>query len=129
MNKSGNTNMVLIVLLAFILIVGIFIFAVPLPYTATEVYTTQEPYTDTESYTVKEPYQIKICKNTLPNNVGDLVVGGITGMITGEDPFIECNMETRYKDATKFRTVTKYKPVRKERRVTEYATLFMRFTE
>lgn len=42
----------LIILLAS----AVVIFAIPIPYTATEIYSETEPYTATETYTEKEPY-------------------------------------------------------------------------
>ena len=41
---------------------AIFIFAIPLPYHPTEVYSVSEPYTDSETYYEQESYQDRECE-------------------------------------------------------------------
>jgi len=50
---------------AILVLAIIFVFAIPMPYTATEVYSESEPYTDTETY-YEEVYPTKP-KNANPN--------------------------------------------------------------
>jgi predicted nucleic acid-binding Zn ribbon protein len=45
------------IIISLLLLASIFIFAIPVPYYATEIYAEKEPYATTEQYTDKEAYQ------------------------------------------------------------------------
>jgi len=53
---SPTLSLVFKILIIISVIGVLFFFAIPVPYTATEVYTVNEPYDAEEKYTVKEPY-------------------------------------------------------------------------
>ncbi|MAE42710.1 hypothetical protein CMO93_02985 [Candidatus Woesearchaeota archaeon] len=120
-----NIIFLIIGVILFILVVGIF--SIPMPYAATEEYIEKEPYTAQESYTEQAPYVAEECETEIPTGIAD-VVGGLIDAITGNEPFQDCNEVTKYRIVTKYRTVTKYRDVIKTRSVTKYATLFQQWT-
>ena len=128
-----NSNNDLIGFSIFLLIVGIVIFVLPIPYTATEVYTEQEPYVDQEYYTEQQPITVEECKTDISLNPAEYLERGlknIDSILEGDlDKLIEtCKDVIKYRTITKSRDVVKYKTVTKERPVTKKATLFTRWT-
>lgn len=61
--KLGKHKWWLITSAIVLILATIFVFAIPLPYTAKEGYNEKVPYKAQESYTEKEPQSKSVCKN------------------------------------------------------------------
>jgi hypothetical protein len=154
---SNNKRNLFIGLGVFVVLLIAALFLVPIPYSTTVTYTTQEPftamvtYTDTEPYTVQEAYKEQVpmtveeCKADITanpttylnrgiDNLDALLKGNINVLLQTCKDVIKYNTETKYRDVIKYRTVQKqkseiqYKTVEKERQETKTATAFMFIT-
>lgn len=153
MNKKSAAWIYVLIILGLLLAAGIFVFFVPVPYTATEVYIMQEPYLATETYTDTEPYmgveeyqeQVPIseeeCRTDISLNpldylnrgidkIDSLLKGDVKTLLETCKDVIKYRTITKSKEVVKYRSVqkerqiTKYRDVKKERQVTKKATLF-----
>ncbi len=134
MNKKAKTGLTLfIILLILLLIAGVVIFLVPIPYTTTEVYTDTEPYVGTEEYQEQVPISVEECKRDVSLNPTDYIKRGIDNiesLLEGDlSKLLEtCENVIQMRTVTKTKEVIRYKTVKKERTVTKTATLYMRWT-
>ena len=135
-SKDSNSRWKLFsIILLVVMTIGFIFFIIPIPYTATEIYSVNEPYTITETYTEVEPYtateyfeevipiEDKECDIDIPLS-GLEVISGFIGTIGGdENPFEDCHDMVRYETVTKSKEVIKYRTVTKERDLTKWRTV------
>ena len=118
------------VFVVLLIVIGALILYLPIPYTAVEVYTTQEPYIGTEYYQESVPTTLEECKTDISLNPSDYIGRGIDALLTGDQTklYQTCQEVVRQRIETKSRDVVKYKIVKKERSVTKTATPYMFLT-
>jgi len=129
MNKRGDSTITIIILVA-LLVIAVFIFYIPMPYTALVEYTDTEPYTAIETYQEQVPITVEECKRDISLNPLDYIergVNNIDALLKGDvNKLLEtCENVQKLKTITKSRDVVKYRTVQKERTETKSASLWM----